>query len=161
MKRMKNNFKRAFRNWFLDAENPQKAAFSYALGIFLATTPFVGAKALIALIITTIFKLKKGIAVFGVYHVNSLSGPFFYAFSFFLGKSILGYNCSFVFPEHVGFHSIISCFIGSKEIFLSLLVGGLVVGIPASFIAFRFSLAFMKRRENSLPILQNNEFIIT
>jgi len=161
MKTLKNIFKNTFDKWFLIDENPEKAALSYAIGIFLATTPFVGTKALIALLISQIFKMKKGIAIIGVYHINSLTGPFFYAFSFFLGKNIMGYNCSFNFPNHIGFQTVLACFTGSKEIFLSLLIGGLIIGIPASFLAFKLSLAFMKRRENTSLISKNNELIIT
>ncbi|MEI7597631.1 MAG: DUF2062 domain-containing protein [Bacteroidota bacterium] len=155
MKTVNNKIKNAFTRWFSIDENPHKAALSYALGIFLATTPFVGTKALIALVITQLFKMKKGIAVIGVYHINSLTGPFFYAFSFYLGKTVMGYNCVFVFPKHLGFKAILSCFIGSKEIFMSLLIGGLIIGIPAAYLAYRTSVAFMQSRKNAIYTSQD------
>jgi uncharacterized protein len=128
---------------------PKKVALSYALGIFLATTPFLGVKAIIAIVLTQLFKWKKVAAVIGVYHVNALTAPFFYAFSFVVGKNVMGYDCSFDFPEKVGFQAILACFTGSKEVFLSLLIGGIIVGIPLAFAAYKILLFLLnkKRRE--------------
>lgn len=152
MKFIKNKIKAVISKLFLMDGKPQQVALGYALGIFLATTPFVGLKAIIALMISQICRLKKVAAVIGVYHVNSITGPFFYAFSFFLGKTVLGYNCKFTFPEHLNFKSFMACFAGSKEIFLSLLIGGLIIGIPLSVIAYKsvLSVIFKHRTANSL-----------
>jgi uncharacterized protein len=132
--------------------NPRKIASGYALGIFLTTTPFLGVKALIALLVTHILKWKKAAAIIGVYHVNGLTAPFFYGFSFLVGKFVLGYDCTFNFPDKLNFQTAIACFAGTKEIFLSLLVGGLIIGIPASYIAYKSLLAVLNKRriaENS------------
>jgi uncharacterized protein len=150
MKKIKDKIRSVISRLLTMEGKPQKVALGYALGIFLATTPFVGLKALIALLITQLCKWKKVAAIIGVYHVNSLTGPFFYAFSFFLGKTVMGYDCSFNFPDHVGFQAILICFAGSKEIFISLLVGGLIIGIPLSFIAYKLVLSVIYKRSHLL-----------
>ncbi len=116
--------------------NPRDIAGGYALGIFLATTPFVGLKIFIALFLSAVFRWNKIASVIGVYHVNPLTGPPFYALAFFIGKSVLGTEGQFVFPRGAGMSALINVFTGAGHVFLSLLLGGLILGIPLTCIAF-------------------------
>ena len=77
----------------IDAE-PHQVAMGYALGIFLAATPFIGLKVFIALALTFIFKWNKIAAIFGVFHINLFTGPVFYGFSYIVGSSVLGADVS-------------------------------------------------------------------
>jgi uncharacterized protein len=61
--------------------DPRMISRGYALGIFLGTTPFIGCKVFIALILTSLLKWSKIPAVFGVYHINLFTAPFFYGIS--------------------------------------------------------------------------------
>ncbi len=130
---------------------PQQVAYGYALGIFLATTPLVGLKAVIAVVLTQLFRWKKIAAMIGVFHVNLFTAPFFYALSFFLGKSVMGYSCSFDVSGNPGMKTMLACLIGSKEVFISLTVGGLIIGIPLAFLAYKFTMMLLKRRKKILP----------
>ena len=66
-------------------------------GFFLAASPFIGLKIFIAIAITFIFKWNKVAAIIGVFHINPLTGPIFYGFSFLVGNSVLGSDVSFAF----------------------------------------------------------------
>jgi uncharacterized protein (DUF2062 family) len=102
----------------------------------LATTPFVGLKVFIALILSALFRWSKTASVVGVYHINPVTAPPFYGISFLVGKSVLGINAQFVIPEHCSITSMFHLFAGAGQIFMSLLAGGLILGIPLTFIAY-------------------------
>jgi uncharacterized protein len=147
MKTIKNKFRSVITRLISIDGKPEKVASGYALGIFLGTTPFIGTKVFIALLITSIFKWKKAAAIIGVFHVNSLTAPFFYSLSFFVGKWVMGYDCVFNFPDHFGFKAMVACFAGTSEIFISLLVGGLVLGIPLAFGGYKLCMFLINRRK--------------
>nr|MBC8435948.1 DUF2062 domain-containing protein [Bacteroidota bacterium] len=109
---------------------PRSVSFGYSLGVFLGTTPFIGAKVFIALIVTSLLKWNKTASVIGVYHINILTAPIFYGFSFLVGKWILGTSVVFLWPETISFSAFYEAFFDSVMIFYSLLVGGIVLGLP-------------------------------
>jgi uncharacterized protein (DUF2062 family) len=115
---------------------PLDVAKGYALGIFLATTPFIGLKVFIALLLSALFRWNKTASVIGVYHVNPLTAPPFYALAFLVGKTFLGIKESFVFPDDLRITSLFHIFTGAGNIFLCLLAGGLILGIPLTCLAF-------------------------
>lgn len=121
--------------------DPRKISTGYALGVFLGTTPFIGLKVFIALLITSLFKWSKISAVVGVYHINIITAPLFYGLSFVVGKSILGTDLMFAYPEQLSFSAIMSLFYANPSVFWSLMLGGLILGIPMSAGAYFFSMA--------------------
>lgn len=130
--------------------SPEKIALGYALGIFLTTTPLVGLKVPIALGICQLFKWKKTAAVIGVFHVNTLTGPFYYGLSFLLGKSVMGYHCSFEVPAGFGFRAMAAFFNSGSEVFISLWVGGLIIGVPLSLLAYKLVMSLLKKHRHTL-----------
>ncbi len=116
-------------------DDPGRIANGYALGIFLATTPFIGLKVFIALLIASIFNWNRVAAVIGVYHVNSLTAPFFYGLSFSIGRILTGSELKFHLPQTLNFQSLVQTFIGSTDLIIILTIGGLILGIPGAFLA--------------------------
>jgi len=143
MKKLKDIFRKISDKLFSIKDNPQNIASGYALGIFLATTPFIGLKVIIALIISHKFNWSKIAAIVGVYHINTLNAAFFYGLAFLIGNKIMGYNTTFIFPEELSFRAIIHSFSSSYEVFISLLIGGLIIGIPLSIIAYKFIISLL------------------
>ena len=137
MKKIKlNRIKDTLQRLLTIKGNPGDVASGYALGIFLATTPFIGFKVFIALFLSAAFRWNKMASVVGVYHVNPLTAPPFYALAFLVGKAILGTEGQFVFPRGAGLASLIHLFTGAGQLFLTLLIGGAILGIPLTLIAF-------------------------
>jgi uncharacterized protein len=125
--------------------DPRMISRGYALGILLGTTPFIGCKVFIALILTSLLKWSKLPAVFGVYHINLFTAPFFYGISYLLGRTILGTQSPFVFPRDAGIGEVFSIFYGNAHIFYSLLLGGIILGIPMAAAAYFFALAVTRK----------------
>ncbi|MEJ2596207.1 MAG: DUF2062 domain-containing protein, partial [bacterium] len=63
--------------------DPHIVAMGYAMGIFLASTPLIGIKVPIAILLAFLFKWNKIAALIGIFHINPLTGPVFYGFTFF------------------------------------------------------------------------------
>jgi uncharacterized protein len=124
---------------------PRPVSLGYALGIFLATTPFIGVKVFIALILTSLFRWSKVASVIGVYHVNLLTAPLFYGAAFVVGKGVTGAGVSFDIPEKMGITALYHLFFANIPLFMSLLIGGLILGIPMAIAAYFFSMKLIAK----------------
>ena len=116
--------------------DPEKVRLGYAFGVFLASTPFIGLKVFIALFFTTLFKWNKVSALIGVFHVNLFTAPFFYGFAFLVGNKVLGCHADFTCPDRISLVAFIEIFRNNIFILYSLLLGGLLLGIPMAIGAY-------------------------
>jgi uncharacterized protein (DUF2062 family) len=110
--------------------DPVKVCYGFAFGVFMSTTPFIGFKWLVAIPIVLLMKWNKVACLLGILQVNYLTGPFFYALAYFLGKEVCGFQNSFALPEKMSFNTVTNLFLGNADVFISLLVGGLLLSIP-------------------------------
>ena len=110
--------------------DPLKVAYGFAFGVFMSATPFIGFKWAVALPIVMLVKWNKVACMLGILQVNYLTGPFFYAAAFFLGKAVCGYSHTVQLPDKMNFHAMIDLFLGNADVFVSLLVGGFLLSIP-------------------------------
>ncbi|MBN1198992.1 MAG: DUF2062 domain-containing protein, partial [Bacteroidales bacterium] len=134
--------------------NPRRVSLGYALGVFLGTTPFIGTKVFIALIATSLLKWNRTSSVIGVYHINLLTAPLFYGFSFLIGRWVLGTEVNFIFPEAITFSAFWEAFTGDMMIFYCLLIGGIILGVPMSVGAYYLSMFILNQgtpKSSTLP----------
>jgi hypothetical protein len=125
---------------------PHKVAMGYALGIFLAASPFIGFKVFIAIAITFIFKWNKVASIIGVFHINLLTAPVFYGFSFLVGKTVLGLDVSFDFSWPITIEKMYDMVSSNSIVFMILLVGGIVLGLPMAIAAYYFSTSLIHHK---------------
>jgi len=126
--------------------NPSVISRGYALGVFLGTTPFIGAKVLIALLLTWLLKWSKPASLIGVYHINALTGPVFYSAAFFVGKKLTGTSAELLIPGEFSFKGFLYALTGTPGIFFALLAGGLALGIPMALAAWFVSQMVFRSR---------------
>ncbi len=144
-----------FLKLFSINDNPQKIAKGYAIGIFLATTPFIGIKVFIALFLTSVLHWNRKASVLGVYHVNALTAPFFYGVAYIVGKAVLGIQSAMPVDKHPGFANMLDMFSGGTNIFWVFLIGGLVLGIPLSYISYIITSNILKKRQKNKQVDYN------
>ena len=145
MKRIKRCIKSHIKKLILINDYPKNIAYGFALGIFLATTPFIGCKVFIAIIITYFLKWNKVASIIGVFHVNGINGAAFYTLSYIVGRCALGYNNVIILPKQLNISSLVSCFLRNHEFFISLLVGGMIIGIPLSIAGYWLTINALRR----------------
>ena len=133
--------------------DPKKVCYGYAFGIFLAATPLIGLKVLIAILVTYLFKWNKVASIIGVFHINILNGPLFYGFSYLVGKFALGHETSYALPEKFTISACLDLFTGNYILLLDLFAGGLILGLPMAFAAYFFSYRLIRRRQRKAAVI--------
>ena len=108
---------------------------------------FIGFKVFIAIIVTYLFRWNKIASIIGVFHINILNGPLFYGFSYIVGKFALGHRSSYALPDKFNFSACLDLFTGNYILFLDLLAGGVILGLPMAFAAYYFSYKLIRRRQ--------------
>ncbi|PLW99527.1 MAG: hypothetical protein C0591_02605 [Marinilabiliales bacterium] len=126
--------------------HPHQVAMGYALGIFLAASPLIGLKVFIAIGLTLLFKWSKVASLIGVFHINILTGPPFYGLSFLVGKSVLGSDVSFDLSGPLSLNTMIEILTTNSLVFIILLAGGIVIGLPLAAAAYYFSKSLIRRK---------------
>lgn len=127
--------------------DPRKISLGYALGIFLAATPFIGIKVPIAILLTTVLRWSKVASVIGVLHVNLLTAPVFYGFSYLVGRTALHHQTSASLPDDLTLKSICELFTHNSSVFIDLLAGGAILGVLMALAAYFFSSSLFRKRK--------------
>ena len=119
----------------LDAD-PMKICYGFAFGVFMSTTPFIGFKWLVALPVVWLAKWNKVACLIGILQVNYLTGPAFYSLAYYLGDKIRGVSHSFQLPVNLNLTAMKEILYNSTDVLLSLLLGGGILSIPLTLLAF-------------------------
>lgn len=149
MKRIFNTFRQKLGRLMHLQDDPDRIANGYALGIFLATTPLIGMKVFIALGVTWLCNWNKAAAIVGVYHVNSLTAPMFYGFTYFIGSRLTGSDPSLFISHSMKIGSLVHGGGQLAGILAALAVGGLVTGIPAAWLAKKLMKNMILQQRNT------------
>ena len=119
--------------------NPREIALGFALGLFIGMAPIMGLQTLLVLFLATLLKWNKLSAAIGVWITNPLTAPFIYGMNYLTGARIMGLKkAQYIEPEQS--ITIISKIITkAPDVFFSLIIGGIILGIPVAIIGYYFS----------------------
>jgi len=135
--------------------NPKVLAKSFALGSFIGVSPLVGMQVLISLFLSGLFRLDKTAAVVGVLNTNWTKGLLLYPLNYKIGASLLGIDSSFdvsTLAKGNLFHNIWN---SGMDIFLSLLVVGIITGLLIATIYYFLILKIL----NTNPLNTQHEHL--
>jgi len=141
---------KGFKKLFSLKGEPRYVAQGFALGSFIGMMPIPGFQMLVSLSIASIIKVHKTAAVIGVFNTNIATGVFIFAFNYWLGKTVMGINPAFEFPDKVGIGFINTILSAGSDVFLSLIVGGLITGVASWIISYYAILYFLNRKTTKL-----------
>ena len=142
---MKNPIK-IVKDIFKINADPQVVAKGFALGSFIGMLPIPGFQVMLSLAMASLLKFNKTAACIAVFNTNIATGAFVFSFNYWLGKKLLGVEPSFVIGDRIDMQFAATIFRAGSDVFLSLVVGGILTGIIAAFIVYYILIRFLTRR---------------
>jgi uncharacterized protein len=127
---------KAFKNLFIIKDDPGLIAKGFALGSFIGMMPIPGFQIMVSLAIATLLNFNKRAAVIAVFNTNLATGVFVFSFNYFLGRKILGINSPFEIGEKIDIQFVSHVISAGYDVFLSLVVGGVITGALTAIIAY-------------------------
>lgn len=115
---------------------PDEIAKGLVLGIIIGFQPFLGFQMICALIIASIFEYSKLSAIVGTYISNPFTMPIIYPFTYWLGAKVLSLKLQHINFSFAGLKNILQ---SSPEIFLAMVLGGLLSAIPFIYPAYKLA----------------------
>lgn len=157
MNTMKQKIKKA-GNVFLRIQGaPRAVACGFSAGVFVGMTPLIGLHTALALIIAIWFKWNKIAACIGVQITNVFTAPLFYTLTYWVGAKITGHTLTIDFSTMGLSWEALYGFgrQAAPSLFISLFVGGVVVGLPLAFLTYFISFhVYSQFRKNARPTLK-------
>ena len=127
-------------------DEPKIIARGFALGSFIGMLPIPGFQMMLSLAIASLFKLNKKAACLAVFNTNMATGAFIFSFNYWLGKKILGVNPAFIIGDSVDFRFVQTILRAGSDVYLSLVVGGVLTGLVFSLIVYYILMSYLARR---------------
>jgi len=146
------SLKKAYTRFLKIRGNPRDIALGFALGLFIAMTPTMGFQMAIAVFFAALLKWNKISAIAGVWVTNPLTAWFIYSFSYYIGSRIYGLKKLHTIPEAVDSTVIYKFFLKAPEVFIALIIGGIILGIPLALIGYYFSHSVIKKYQEDIHI---------
>jgi len=122
----------------------------FALGVFVGMTPFLGFHTLIAVALASLFKWSKITSALGVFITNPLTAPMIYPLTYKLGSMITGFSDPAKWFKVFEPGGVVDLLKGSPMILVDLVVGGILIGIPLSFLVYHLTYRLVIRTKSKL-----------
>jgi len=113
---------------------PDAIGRGLALGLFIGFTPTFGVQIILALLFAFLLRQNKIATFIGVWVTNPVTAPLIYGLEYSIGRLLLGMPP--LAADHPGFE--LSWSLGA-DIVGPLLLGSMVLGIPAAIIGYSLS----------------------
>lgn len=125
-----------FKNLFTLKDSPEIIAKGFALGSFIGMIPIPGFQVFVAFAISKLIKVNTKAACVAVFNTNLFTGVFIFGFNYWLGKKVLNISSSFKMPTSINLQFIQTILQAGADVYLSLIVGGIITGIPVAIISY-------------------------
>lgn len=149
--RLGNRLKTIKQKIFKIEDSPEKIAKGFALGTFIGMTPLVGLQFIISVLIARVLHWNKIAAGIAVFNTNVITGSFFFGINYLIGNTIL--NLEGVSDLSLTNDTLlfINIFDSGYFLFLALIIGGFITGLPAALFAyFLVKRIFLKKQGNDI-----------
>jgi uncharacterized protein (DUF2062 family) len=116
-------------------DSPRRIAASFAVGVFIGMSPFLGIHTILGLAIAWQFRLNKLVTLIGVYVTNPWTIIPIYTFGTWVGARIMGIES--VIPSvdwsQITFFGLLGSF---RHLFLPFVVGSTLNGLVAAALGY-------------------------
>jgi uncharacterized protein (TIGR03546 family) len=115
---------------------PREIALGFSLGLMVGMSPFLGFHTIIAVFLAALLKWNKIAAAVAVFVTNPITAPFIYPMTYITGKVILGVSNLPDLNKFLSLSSVVELIKNSPLIIVDLTVGGIILGLPLSIVAY-------------------------
>lgn len=127
-------------------ESPVRLSLSFAIGVFIGMSPFLGIHTVLGIICAYLFRLNKFVTIIGVYITNPWTIIPIYTFSTFVGARLLGMDR--ILPSVDWKHITLSRLISELGPLLKpFIIGTFFIGFISSVISY-IILYYLVRKRN-------------
>lgn len=120
---------------------PKNLAAACALGMFIGALPIIPFQSIVVIALAFVFRVNKLAAWLATCYSNAATMVPFYYFLYVIGSAVTPINVAFD-PNSLAMKEMINA---GWDVFLVMLVGGLVFGIPATIVTYFVSLYSIRR----------------
>ena len=138
----------AFRRLLVVDDSPGRFALGYALGIFIAFSPFVGLHTISTLLLATVLRLSKIAVLAGVMVNNPWTMVFIYGVGYQTGRIVLGGREATYFfgEEDIFFQKLWTMTkINLPAFVVGTMLSGVIAAVLSYFIVFFIVKTYQKR----------------
>ncbi len=127
-------------------ESPVRLSMSFAIGVFIGMSPFLGIHTVLGIICAYLFRLNKFVTIAGVYITNPWTIIPIYTFSTYVGARLLGMN--HIIPS-VEWHDLTISRVISQlgPLLKPFIIGTLLTGFISSLLSYFILYYFIRKRD--------------
>lgn len=129
---------------------PEQISLGLSLGIFVGMTPFLGVHTVIAVALAALFKWSKITAAIGVMITNPFTAPLIYPVTYKLGAMVTAFSNPSQWSGIFEPGGVMGLMKSSPNIVIDLIVGGLLIGLPLSFVSYCLTMYALSRARRRL-----------
>ena len=134
-------------------DSSRHIALSFAIGVFISISPFLGFHTIAALLIAWIFRLNKAAIMVGTYTNNPWTFAPVYGFGLWIGLKIDGLNNAM--PDRSwGSMKMMEIFNYLKPYFMPFIIGSLLLGLGVAVISY-FAAEYAVQRYRKRKAVKN------
>lgn len=127
-------------------ESPVRLSLSFAIGVFIGMSPFLGIHTILGIICAYLFRLNKFVTIIGVYITNPWTIIPIYTFSTFVGARLMGMDK--ILPSVNWKDITLSRLISELGPLLKpFIVGTLFIGLLSSVISYIILYHLIRKRD--------------
>jgi uncharacterized protein (DUF2062 family) len=142
--------KKAYDRFLKIRGHPREIALGFALGLFVAMTPFLGLHTIVAVAVAALFKWNKISAAVSVWITNAVTIPIIYSITYLIGAGIMGLDKAINLKELNSLSAIGDLILQTPEIVWAMTVGGVVVGLPLAVIGYYVAFSITRRYQEEI-----------
>lgn len=131
----------AYRRFLAIRGEPREVAAGLALGVFIGMSPFMGLQLGTAVLLAALFRINKIAAGLGVFITNPVTAPFIYYLTYLAGSLFYHPESGSDPSAHMAAGTVLGLLEKAPDILLTLIIGGIVLGLPLAIVAYRVSLS--------------------
>ena len=141
---------KAYERFLKIRGRPRDIALGMALGLFIAMTPTMGFQMIIAVFFASLLKWNKFSAAAGVWLTNPVTAPIIYGLCYLVGSIFYKPGKIHTLPDNIDATGIYQILLKAPDMFLSLTIGGVILGLPLAIIGYYVSYSLVKKYQENI-----------